>query len=61
MVGGYHIDQEEDVQVKFMHPYGLSRSFQWPHVDDICLVSNDHNLSKIDIPITSSGKFYSIL
>ena len=28
--------EEEDVQVKFMHPSGPSRSFQWPHVDDIC-------------------------
>ena len=26
--------EEEDVQVKFMHPSGPSRSFQWPHVDD---------------------------
>ena len=25
---------EEDVQVKFMHPASPSRSSQWPHVDD---------------------------
>ena len=54
-------DEEEDVQVKFMHPSGPSRSFQWPHVDDICWVPNDHILCKIHIPITSSGRFYSIL
>ena len=52
--------EEEDVQVKFMHPPGPSRSFQWPHVD-IYWVPNDHILCKIDIPITSSGRFYSIL
>ena len=55
-----NVDKEEDVQVKFMYPSGPSRSFQWPHVDDICWVPNDHILCKIDIPITS-GRFYSIL
>ena len=53
--------EEEDVQVKFIHPSGPRRSFQWPHVDAICLVPNDHILCKIDIPITSSGRLYSIL
>ena len=52
---------KEDVQVKFMRPSRPSRSFQWPHVEDICWVPNDHILCKIDIPITSSGRFYSIL
>ena len=56
-----NVDKEEDVQVKFMYPSGPSRSFQWPHVDDICWVPNDHILCKIDIPITLSGRFYSIL
>ena len=56
-----NVDKEEDVQVKFMHPSRPSRFFQWPHVDDICWVPNDHILWKIDIPITSSGRFYSIL
>ena len=31
-----NVHEEEDVQVKFMHPSCRSRSFQWPHVDDIC-------------------------
>ena len=53
--------EEEDVQVKFMHPSNSNRSFQWPHVDDICWIPDDHILCKIDIPITSSGRFYSIL
>ena len=53
--------EEEDVQVKFMHSSGPSRTFQWPHVDDICWVPNDHILCKIDISIISSGRFYSIL
>ena len=47
--------EEEDMQVKFMDPSSPSRSFQWPHVDDICWVPNDHILWKIDIPITLSG------
>ena len=53
--------EEEDVQVQLMHPSCPSRSFQWPHVDDICWVPNDHVVCKSDIPITSSGRFYSIL
>ena len=44
-----------------MQPSNPSRSFQWPHVDDICWVPNDHSLCKIEIPITSSRRFYSIL
>ena len=48
--------EEEDVQVKFMHSSGPSRSFQLPHVDDICWV-----LWKTNISITSSGRFYGIL
>ena len=56
-----NVDKEEDVQMKFMHPSGPSRTFQWPHVDDICWDPNDHILCKIDIPITSSGRFYNIL
>ena len=53
--------EEEDVQVKFMHPSSSNRSFQWPHDADIYWVPNDHTLCKIDIRITSSGRFHSIL
>ena len=56
-----NVDKEEDVQVKFRHLSSPSRSFQWPHFDDICLVPNDHILCKIDIPITALGRFCSIL
>ena len=52
---------KEDVQVNFMHPSCRSRSFQWPHADGICWVPDEHILCKIDVPITSSGRFYSIL
>ena len=52
---------EEDVQMKFMHQSSPSRSFQLSHVDDICWVPNDHILCKIDILITSPGRFYSTL
>ena len=48
------------VQVKFMQLSSPSRSFQWPHVNDICWFPNDV-LHKIDIPTTSSRRFYSIL
>ena len=54
-----NVDKEEDVQLKFIHPWGPSRCFQWPHVDDIWL-PNDISC-KIDIPLTSSGRVYSIL
>ena len=47
---------KEDVQVKFMYLSDPSKSFQWPHVDDICWVPNDHILCKTDILITSSGR-----
>ena len=52
--------EEEDMQIKFMHPPGPSRSFQWPNIDDICWVPNEHILYKIDIPTTSSGRSYNI-
>ena len=53
--------EEEDVKVKFMHPSHPNSSFHWPHEDDICWVPNDHTLCNIDISITLSGRFYSIL
>ena len=57
-----NVDKEgEDVQVKFMHPSSPSRSFQWPHVDVICWVSNDHIFCEINISITSPRRFYSTL
>ena len=52
--------EEGDVEVKFMHPHGPSRSFKWPHTDDICWVPNEHMLFKIEIPTTSSGRSYNI-
>ena len=52
-----NVDKEEDVHVKFTHPSSPNRSLQRPHVNDICWVPNDHILCKIDILITSSGRF----
>ena len=47
--------------MRFVHPSSPSRSFQWSYVDDICWVPIDHILCKIDILITSPGRYYSIL
>jgi len=56
------VDEEgkEDVQVKFMHPPGPSRSFKLPNIDDVCWVPNEHMLCKIGIPNTTSGRTYTI-
>ena len=46
-----NLDQEEEhVQVKFMHSSGPSIYFQWPHVDDICwffsILEHDRQLTE---------------
>ena len=31
-------EQEQDVQVKFMHPHCPSRNYSWPRGEDLCCV-----------------------
>ncbi len=51
---------ESDVQVKFMHPNGPVKSFHWPQTDDICWVPLTHILLKIKVPVTISGRQYTL-
>ena len=55
------VDLEQgDVKVKFMHPHGPTLQFHWPSRDDMCYVPTDKLLCKISIPITSTGRLYTI-
>ena len=38
-------DEEKDVEVKFMHPKGPARYFNWPERDDYCYIPNDNVLT----------------
>lgn len=52
--------EERDVRIKFMHPFGPSKSFYWPYQkDDICFVPLQNILSIVDPPTTKgSGRVY---
>ena len=52
--------EENDIDVKFMHPHGPSRSFNWPTREDCCIVPRSHVLCTIGIPITGTGRQYKI-
>ena len=53
-------DEDDDVQVNFMHPHGPSESFGWPQgKEDICYVPLDGIISVVDPPSTTcSGRRY---
>lgn len=53
-------EEECDVQIKFMHPFGPSKSFYWPYQkEDICFVPLQNILSIVDPPTTKgSGRVY---
>lgn len=54
-------DEEEcDMEIKFMHPFGPSTSFHWPYQkDDICFVPLQNILSLVDPPTTKgTGRVY---
>lgn len=54
-------DEEEcDVEIKFMHPFGPSTSFHWPYQkDDICFVPLQNIIRVVDPPTTKgSGRVY---
>ena len=53
-------EEEQDVQVRFMHPNGPARSFTWPRKEDICWVPLCHVLKQVDAPVTSTGRRYSV-
>ena len=61
---GYVLDrceEQEDAQVRFMHPNGPAVSFKWPTTNDICWVPNAHILMAIPSPSTTRrGRHYSL-
>jgi len=63
MVGWHYLEVDKDqgdVRINFMHPHGPSRSFCWPHVDDICWVPITHILCTVEVPTTATGRQYNL-
>lgn len=55
------IDRDNnEIRVHFMHPHGPSRSFFWPTRIDSCWVPMQNVLCKVDIPLTVSGRTYTL-
>ena len=55
------IDAEfNDIEIKFMHPHGPTKSFHWPHRDDICFVPLNEVLCILEALETTSGRMYSL-
>ena len=52
-------DQNEDVEVRLMHPKEPATSiFFWPTCDDKCWVPLPHVLLKLTVPTTRNGRMY---
>ena len=57
------IDKDnEDVQIKFMHPHFPTHSFEWPSREDICWMPDINVLVVVDTPVpsTRSGRQYHL-
>ena len=52
----------EDVQIKFMHPHFPTHSFEWPSREDVCWVPDINVLVVVDTPVpsTRSGRQYHL-
>jgi len=53
-------DEEGDVLVSFMHPFGPARSFHWPAREDTCWVPLQGILCLIEPPLTTNGRQYHL-
>jgi len=53
-------EEENDIQVTFMHPHGPAKSFKWPSKPDVCWVPLEGILSVLRPPVTSNGRQYYI-
>lgn len=53
-------EEEQDVQVTFMHPHGPSQTYSWPRREDNCWVPLVHIMKIIDAPLTSTGRQYKL-
>ena len=53
-------DEEQDLQIQFLHPSGPARNFYWPPRNDTCWVPINNIICKIKSPTTLSGRTYNI-
>ena len=42
-------EEEQDVEIVFMHPHGPARSYSWPRREDVCWVPLAHILRKLKV------------
>ena len=54
-------EDENDAEIKFMHPNGLAASFKWPEREDKLDALYENILCKIDVPLTKTGRTYHVL
>ncbi|MFZ2538858.1 MAG: hypothetical protein WAX04_08140 [Oscillospiraceae bacterium] len=54
-------DEEDDLEIVFMHPHGPVQSFKWPQREDVCWVAKEHILCSIQAPTTNTGRSYTIV
>lgn len=53
------LEDEGDVEVKFLHPHGPAPSFHWPAREDICFIPLNNIISCVSSPTTkASGRMY---
>ena len=50
------VEETEDVLIKFMHPCGPAKSFNWPQKDDVCWIPHQHIVCAIEAPSLSSNR-----
>ena len=48
-----------EVRVTFLHPHGPSRSFKYPHIQNILNIPISDILTRVD-PRTTTGRVYTI-
>ena len=53
-------EEQDDVDVQFMHPHGPWKTFSWPQGGDSCYVSIKNIVCAIQAPTTSTGRTYRI-
>ena len=53
-------DENEDINIKFLHPSFPSTSYHWPQRDDACWVPKTYILCIITAPTTATGRQYHI-
>jgi hypothetical protein len=53
------LPDSNEVEVSFLHPHGLSKSFSYPDRSDVLVISAEDILTKVD-PTTATGRVYAI-